>query len=95
MLADEPAFRSRQVFDGLHGGLKRVEEMTNLPVALRSRLAEELPAGPRVVSEQSADQGRTVKWALELDDGALVETVLMHYERRSTCLLYTSPSPRD
>ena len=89
LLVDEPAFRSRQVFDGLHGGLRRVDEMTDLPLALRSRLAELLPSGPTVVSQQSADQGRTVKWALELDDGALVETVLMHYERRSTVCVST------
>ena len=89
MLADEPGYRARQVFDGLHGGLRRVEEMTDLPAAVRARLMEDLPPGPTVVSEQSADQGDTVKWALRLDDGALIETVLMHYERRSTVCVST------
>ena len=89
MLADEPSYRARQVFDGLHGGLRRIDEMTDLPAALRTRLAEALPPGPTVVSKQSADHGETVKWALELDDGALIETVLMHYERRSTVCVST------
>ena len=63
--------------------------MTEIPAALRGRLAEILPAGLTVVSERSADDGGTVKWALELDDGALIETVLMHYERRSTVCVST------
>ena len=84
LLDDQPGYRARQVFDGLHGGLRRIEEMTDLPTAVRAQLTEALPAPPTIVSEQTADHGTTVKWALELDDGALVETVLMHYERRST-----------
>jgi len=89
LLPEEPAYRARQVFDGLHGGLRRIDEMTEIPAALRGRLAEILPAGLTVVSERSADDGGTVKWALELDDGALIETVLMHYERRSTVCVST------
>ena len=89
LLPEEPTYRARQVFDGLHGGLRRIDEMTEIPAALRGRLAEILPAGLAVVSERSADDGGTVKWALELDDGALIETVLMHYERRSTVCVST------
>jgi len=89
LLPEEPTYRARQVFDGLHGGLRRIDEMTEIPAALRGRLAEILPAGLTVVSERSADDGGTVKWALELDDGALIETVLMHYERRSTVCVST------
>ena len=89
LLDDQPGYRARQVFDGLHGGLRRIEEMTDLPTAVRAQLTEALPAPPTIVSEQTADHGTTVKWALELDDGALVETVLMHYERRSTVCVST------
>ena len=64
-------------------------EMTDLPAALRARLAEELPVGPQVAKEQTADDGQTTKWALALDDGSVVETVLMRYPRRVTVCVST------
>ena len=38
--AGEPAFRARQAWEWTAGGASGYDEMTNLPVALRSRLAE-------------------------------------------------------
>ena len=35
----EPAFRARQVFQWLHRGVSSFDEMTNLPAALREKLA--------------------------------------------------------
>ena len=40
ILEGEPAYRVRQVWDGLHLRVRRPEEMTELPAALRSALAE-------------------------------------------------------
>ncbi|MBS1847540.1 MAG: radical SAM protein, partial [Actinobacteria bacterium] len=84
LLAGEPAYRAEQLFSGLYTNLLAPSEITNLPGALRERLETELvPAlRPRVTSV--ADDGETVKWLYELDDGATIETVLMHYPRRST-----------
>jgi len=83
-LGDQPAYRSRQVWDGLYRRAIEPAEMTDLPLALRRRVAGELPLAlePALVSE--ADGGDTVKWLWKLHDGALVETVLMHYADRST-----------
>ena len=83
-LGDQPGYRCRQVWDGLYRRAVEPEAMTDLPLALRQRLAAELPLAlePAVVSE--ADGGDTVKWLWKLHDGALVETVLMHYADRST-----------
>ncbi|MGH9066183.1 MAG: 23S rRNA (adenine(2503)-C(2))-methyltransferase RlmN [Acidimicrobiales bacterium] len=84
--AGEPAYRAGQVWDGLHRRLAEPAEMTDLPLALRRRLAGEPALGPalRLRAESVADGGETVKWLWELHDGALVETVLMHYPDRST-----------
>ena len=37
-LADEPAYRSRQVWEWVARGASSYDEMTNLPAGLRSRL---------------------------------------------------------
>ena len=85
----EPAYRVRQVWDGLHLRAQRPEDMTELPAALRNTLAEALPPALREVSRQSADDGETTKWLWALHDGAKVETVLMRYPDRVTVCVST------
>ena len=65
------------------------EEMTDLPVALRTMLGAALPRALREVSRRSADEGQTTKWLWALHDGAQVETVLMHYPDRVTVCVST------
>jgi 23S rRNA (adenine2503-C2)-methyltransferase len=78
VLGDEPAYRTRQVWKSLHQG-REPEEMTDLPLALRSRLAQDLAPG-LLPSETSVNlDGDTTKWLWTLADGAKVETVLMAY----------------
>ena len=89
MLAGEPAYRVRQVWDGLHLRVRRPAELTELPAGLRAELAAALPPALREVSRQSADDGQTTKWLWALGDGARVETVLMHYPDRVTVCVST------
>jgi 23S rRNA (adenine2503-C2)-methyltransferase len=89
LLAGQPAFRSRQVWDGLHARVLRPEEMTDLPASLRDTLAQALPPALHEVSRQSADDGQTVKWLWSLHDGAQVESVLMLYPDRVTVCIST------
>ena len=84
LLGDEPRFRVQQVWDGLYRQALTPTELTNLPKALRLRLADALPPALTPVAEQGTDDGATVKWLWELHDGKQVETVLMHYPGRST-----------
>ncbi len=78
---DEPAFRASQVYGWLYQQLSTdFESMTNLPQALRSRLAEEACIGPMIVrTELHSKDDRTRKILLELADGKLIESVLMLY----------------
>ncbi|MGH9266490.1 MAG: 23S rRNA (adenine(2503)-C(2))-methyltransferase RlmN, partial [Acidimicrobiales bacterium] len=78
ILGREPAYRARQVWRSLHLG-REPEEMTDLPLALRSRLAADLPPGLRPVTTSVNAEGDTTKWLWSLVDGARVETVLMSY----------------
>ncbi|MCA9893434.1 MAG: 23S rRNA (adenine(2503)-C(2))-methyltransferase RlmN [Anaerolineae bacterium] len=85
----EPRFRVKQVWDWLYD--KRVmsfDEMTNLPQALRDRLNQEMVIGTlEQVIEQSSHDG-TTKRLYRLDDGQLIESVLMPYDdhRRTACI---------
>ncbi len=89
ILAGEPAYRVRQVWDGLHRRVRRPEELTELPAGLRTDLAAALPPALREASRQSADSGQTTKWLWALADGARVETVLMLYPDRVTVCVST------
>ncbi len=88
MLAGEPAYRAGQVWRALHQGLLP-PEMTDLPLALRRRLAAELPPGLDLAATSVSDGGDTMKWAWALPDGVAVETVLMQYPGRATVCVST------
>src|SRR5271157_3388123 len=89
LLEGEPAYRARQVWEGLHARTQRPEEMTELPAALRASLESALPPALREVSRRTADGGQTTKWLWALHDEASVETVLMHYPDRVTVCVST------
>jgi len=78
ILAGEPAYRVRQVWRNLYLG-REPEEMTDLPLRLRARLAGELVPALRAVATSVDAEGDTTKWLWALEGGARVETVLMKY----------------
>lgn len=86
LLAGEPSYRASQVLDGLYRRLAEPDELTDLPKALRERLAgsQEMAPAFHVVTESVADRGTTLKWLLETLDQKRIETVLMRYRDRST-----------
>ncbi|GAB3160644.1 23S rRNA (adenine(2503)-C(2))-methyltransferase RlmN [Micromonospora sonneratiae] len=82
----EPAFRAKQVSTHYFGRLVRdPAQMTDLPAAVRERLAEALlPTLLRPVREMVCDDGATRKALWRLHDNSLVESVLMGYPDRVT-----------
>jgi 23S rRNA (adenine2503-C2)-methyltransferase len=83
-LGGEPRYRLEQLWSGLYEQLADPTDITNLPKALRSRIAAELPTALTPVTESVSDAGDTVKFLWELDGGGRVETVLMMYPDRAT-----------
>lgn len=73
-------YRAKQIFAWLYR--KRVssfEEMSDLPASLIAQLKENYTLQPlRLVTRQVA-KDRTTKYLFEMQDGATVETVLMHF----------------
>ena len=84
----QPRFRTDQVMAWLNKGA-RPEEMTNLPKALREQLAA-LPYGGSVIERKlTSPKDGTVKYLFLLEDGNLVEGVLMHYSYGNTACIST------
>ncbi|WP_248926446.1 23S rRNA (adenine(2503)-C(2))-methyltransferase RlmN [Paenibacillus hamazuiensis] len=84
----ESAFRGGQIFDWLY--VKRVgsfEEMTNLPKALREKLAAQFNfVTLKEIARQQSKDG-TVKFLFELEDKNAIETVVMkHNYGNSICV---------
>jgi 23S rRNA (adenine2503-C2)-methyltransferase len=93
--AGQPAFRARQVWAWAARGCDGYEAMTDLPVALRARLTEEVPFSTLTLADEAHAKDGTVKALLHTHDGRAVEAVLMRYRdgRRSLCLSSQSGCP--
>lgn len=74
----EPSYRGDQVYHWITcKAAITFEEMTNLPRALRKELDKHFSLFlPKVIELQSDEEG-TTKFALKLEDGEIVETVLI------------------
>jgi 23S rRNA (adenine2503-C2)-methyltransferase len=96
-LADlgEPTYRVGQVWEWVARGAESYGEMTNLPAALRDRLAAAVPLSTLSLSTEAKSDDGTVKALFETADGRPLEAVLMRYRdgRRSVCLSSQSGCP--
>ena len=93
-----PGYRARQVadalWDGGAGGVRSATEIRTLPAGLRSELDDAFRFDTLTETDlQPADGGLTEKALHRLSDGALIESVLMHYparvgrrERHTVCI---------
>jgi 23S rRNA (adenine2503-C2)-methyltransferase len=104
----EPRFRSRQVWAWTARGATGYDEMTDLPAALRTTLADEVPFSTLTLEREAHARDGTVKALFRTHDGRPVEAVLMRYPappqsrakrarpvvgRRSLCLSSQSGCP--
>ncbi len=93
--AGEPSYRAAQVWEWVARGAGSYEEMTNLPAALRERLAAAVPLSTLALQTEAKSDDGTVKALFHTGDGRPVEAVLMRYRdgRRSVCLSSQSGCP--
>ena len=81
----EPSYRARQIAEAVwtDGGLTDAAAMRTLPVPLRDAIEASFELDTVADTEiRLADGGQTEKALHRLDDGALIESVLMHYPAR-------------
>jgi 23S rRNA (adenine2503-C2)-methyltransferase len=86
----EPAYRGQQVYSWLYQKrASSIEQMTDLPKALRDRLiAAHVVRWPEV-TERAVSSDGTIKFLFQLDDGATIESVFIPEERRRTICIST------
>ena len=80
-LADsaQPRFRARQIWAWAASGARSYADMTDLPMALRERLARELPFSSLTLQRETSAPDGTVKALFHTADGHPLETVLMRF----------------
>lgn len=92
----EPKFRAKQIFAWLHE--KQVDDfsqMTNLSQALRQRLAAETSISSlQMVERLLSKQDGTRKYLFALENGSVIESVLMQYEYGNTVCVSTQAGCR-
>ncbi len=91
----EPSYRASQVWEWVARGARSYAEMTNLPAALRERLAAAVPLSTLELRAEAKSDDGTVKALFHSGDGRPLEAVLMRYRdgRRSVCLSSQSGCP--
>jgi 23S rRNA (adenine2503-C2)-methyltransferase len=93
--AGEPPYRADQVWGWAARGASSYAEMTDLPAALRGRLAELVPLSTLELDREARARDGTRKALLRTADGHPIEAVLMTYRdgRRSVCVSSQSGCP--
>lgn len=79
----EPKFRAKQILSWTSRGI-RPANMSNIPASLREKLASVPFGGATVIDSRRSKKDDTVKFLFELDDGNIVEGVLMSYSYGKT-----------
>ena len=69
-LGEVPRYRLDQVWSGLYSRFGEPDDWTDLPKAMRSSLAEQLPPALHPVTETASDKGDTIKFLWALDGGS-------------------------
>ena len=81
----EPAFRGSQIYSWIYKGAKTFDDMKNIPKSLREKLEEVSFIGNlKIELSLKSKVDKTRKYLFELNDGNIIESVMMDYEDRVT-----------
>lgn len=90
LCADEgwPKYKAKQIYRWQGRGIESFDEMSDVSKAMRARLAElYYPGLPKLKEHYSSHTDHSEKFALELEDGQRIESVLMrHNYGNSACI---------
>jgi 23S rRNA (adenine2503-C2)-methyltransferase len=86
----EPAFRAKQIWEWLwQKSARSFDEMSNLSKNLRTILSENFVINSVSIDEMQLSSDRTIKCAMKLHDGNVVESVLIPTPNRMTVCVST------
>ncbi len=86
---EQPKYRAKQLYDGLQAG-KKIEEI-NVPKQLKELLSNSgyTVGGVEIHKKLVSKLDGTIKYLYQLEDGNIIEGVLMHYKHGSTLCVST------
>ena len=81
-------FRAQQIFHWIASGVNSFDEMTNLSFDMRSKLKNDFSLFSTKIKEALKDKDGTIKLAVELYGGSVIETVLLtdKAKRKTACV---------
>jgi len=86
----QPKYRAKQIKAWLYGSppARTIDDMLNLPLAFRAKLAGRAAVGTMQVAEEQVSKDGTRKRLWRCTDDSLIESVLMPYDtnRRTACI---------
>ena len=86
----EPKFRAKQILKWIYRfRVRDFEPMTNIPIPLRSKLAECCSIGRLKIAESLKSSDGATKFVISLDDGERIEAVYIPSENRHTACIST------
>lgn len=81
----EKPFRGTQIYSWIYKGAKTFDDMKNIPKSLREKLEEVSYIGNiEMELKLESKDGKTKKYLFLLNDGNIIETVMMDYDSRVT-----------
>ena len=87
----EPKFRAEQVFGWLHNkGVKSFDDMKNISKALKEKLSEDYEIyNTEIIEKHVSKEDGTTKYLFKLNDGNIIEGVLMKYSYGNAACIST------
>ncbi|MCB2292036.1 23S rRNA (adenine(2503)-C(2))-methyltransferase RlmN [Clostridium algoriphilum] len=86
----ESEFRAKQVSDWIYKNVWEFENMNNIPRSIKEKLQSNFYIGiPKLIEEYSSKLNDTRKYLFELDDGNLIECVIMKYKHGNSICIST------
>ncbi|MDD4110275.1 MAG: 23S rRNA (adenine(2503)-C(2))-methyltransferase RlmN [Clostridia bacterium] len=84
----EQKFHAKQIFEGIFSG-KEISEITNISKILREKLSKDFISIPLAIHTKLTSKDNTIKYVYKLEDGNLIEGVLMSYHHGNTLCIST------
>lgn len=89
LFPNQPSFRAKQIFKWLHNGTD-IANMSDIPQSFREELSKHYTSIPlKIIKVLSSKKDNTKKFLYELNDGDIIEGVVMEYKYGSTICVST------
>ena len=85
----EKPFRAKQIFEWVQKGITSFDEMTNISKALRAKMEESFLLDNVKIVKYLDSKDKTRKYLLSMNDGEIIEAVLMRYKHGNSICVST------